>query len=103
MTKQSIKEGIIARVDNLAKNMWWAIPENKRFGIVERKVEVTQSPWYKPDAPDYCVKFFYGENLMECENGLTLDATIKSVYCWYNNSGFLKGRPMALEMTDIEN
>ena len=98
MTKETIKKDVQELVDSLGINAEWKIVNSPIFKLPVRKAEISRSPWYKESRPNYCVCFYYDDKLMECENGLTPEAAVKSIYCWYLNSGFLLGRPYEVEV-----
>lgn len=58
--------------------------ENRRKKMPKRRVEVTPSPWDKPKMRNFTVCGFIGDKLVWCENGLSLDAAVTTVWAAKN-------------------
>lgn len=54
--------------------------QNKRKRMPARTVKVTPSPWDKPSNRNYSVCGIINDKMVWCENGLTLDAVVTTVW-----------------------
>lgn len=75
VTFEAIRDWIAATV--IGKNTArFELKQNKRKRMPARSFVVSLSPW-----GNYCVRGYINDNLMWCENGISLDSAARTVWC----------------------
>lgn len=87
MTKKYIRQYVRFHADNDREYIdgtkeqgvaWFSKYYSDAPSLVYR-IEITRSPWWKKNRPNYTVRYLFDGKLTDCENGLNLDAVVRCV------------------------
>lgn len=76
LTKNYIREWILTAPGKSG----FSFKQNKRKRMPARTVEVSPSPWDKPECRNFTVCGFINGKLMFCENGLSIEGAVNTVW-----------------------